>query len=114
MGVFEVWCRGKLLGETDLEMHDDGMNVSSGRFRPQPGYFGVRSVFKMYSDALDLRGDAQRRAMLDYYRKRDDLELTVRERGGAEVPSSAIHIVDVDDSVDELQIEVYPPVAPSR
>jgi hypothetical protein len=109
MRIFEIWSRGKLLGETDLEMHDS--EIRMGTFRPRPDYLGVRPVFKMYSDALDLRGDAQRRATLEYYRKRDELELIVRERGGAELPSRAVHIVDTDDGVGEIQIEVYPPDA---
>jgi len=59
---------------------------------------------------MEMNGAAQQSALADYYRMRDELELTVKERGGGpEVPSGAIHIVDLDDSPDEIQVEVYPP-----
>jgi hypothetical protein len=109
MKMFEIWSHGKLLGECDLEMHDSGMNVRSGRFHPRQDYFGVRPVFKAYSAAMDLHGPAQQSALADYYKRRDELALTVRERGGAEIPAGAVHIVDFDDSLEEMQIEVYPP-----
>ena len=109
MRTYEIWSRGKILGETELEMHDVGMNLRSGRFCPRPDYFGVRSVFKAYSVAMDMDRVAQPTALADYYRMRDELQLTIREVGGAEVPSSAVHIVDLDDSSDEIQVEVYPP-----
>src|SRR6185503_12069711 len=108
MSTFEIWSRGQLLGETDLENHDEGMNVRSGRFRPHEQYFRVRSVFRLFSAALDLRGAAQQSAVAEYYRMRDELELTVRERGGAEVLLGTVHIVDLDDDM-EIEIEVSPP-----
>ena len=111
MRAFEVRSGGQLLGETDLEMRDSGMNVRIGRFHPLSGYLQVRSVFKAYSDAMDLVGSAQRQALEDYYRKRDELRLTIHDRNGQELLASVIHIIDLDDSLEEIQIEVYPPCA---
>jgi hypothetical protein len=110
MNMFEIWSHGRILGETELEVHDTGMNVRSGRFRPRQDYFGVRSVFKAYSAAVDMNGDAQQRALLQYYQMRDELELELRDGGGARIPSGTIHIADFEDSVEEMEIEVYPPV----
>jgi hypothetical protein len=111
MSTFKIRSRGQLIGETDLEMHDSGMNVRMGGFHPSPGYLQVRSVFKAYSDAMDLVGVSQQKALGDYYRRRDELALTIQDPNGQEVPASSIHIVDLDDSMEDIQIELYPPHA---
>jgi hypothetical protein len=111
MRRFEIWSVGHCIGETDLEFHDDGMNVYSGRFYPSPEYQNVRSVFKALSAAMDFAGEKGRAAYHEYARMRGDLNLTVRDREGGELPSGAIDIMDFEDALDELNIEVGPPPA---
>jgi hypothetical protein len=110
MSRFEIWSGTTLIGDSDLESHDDGMNVRVGCFRPRPGYSGVRSVFKLYSAAVDLTGEAAKSALAHYFEMRDQLGLTVREPGGAELPAGSVHINDLAEAMDELEIEVYPPM----
>lgn len=107
--MFEIWSHGKLLGETELEVHDEGMNVRRGRFYPRQDYFTVRAVFQAYAAALDLKGAAQHNAMADYYKQRDALDLTIQDRGRVAMLAGAIHINDLVDPPDELEVEIYPP-----
>jgi hypothetical protein len=100
-----VWG-DELIGDTDLEMHDPGMNVYSGRFYPTASYQHVRSVFKLFSEALDLIGAKREAAVAEYYRKRDALGLTIRAQNGRRLAANAIHIMDFEDTMDDLQVEI--------
>lgn len=109
MKKFEIRSGQQTLGETDLELHDAAMNLRSGMFRPQQPYFTVRSIFKSYANALLLKEGERDAALRLYYEMRDRLDLTIWERGGDQLRAGAIHIADVDDTVDSLYVEVYPP-----
>jgi hypothetical protein len=111
MRRFEIISLGRCIGETDLEFHDDGMNVFSGQFYPSATYHQVRSVFKALSASMDLAGLERKAAFAEYARMRNELQLTVRNREGEELPAGAIDINDLDESLEDLQIEVYPPSA---
>lgn len=106
MKSFQIWRGDQLIGESDLEMRDSGMNVYSGRFYAQPAYHQVRSIFKIFSDALDHAGDVHNTMAHEYYRQRDELGLSISRRDGSRLSAEWIHIVDVTDDLDELQIDV--------
>jgi hypothetical protein len=106
MKRYQIVKGDEVIGETDLEMHDPGMNVYSGRFYPSRGYDNVRSIFKLFSTALDLVGVEREGMAAKYYRKRDALGLILRTRNGRYLATSTIHIVDFDETMDELQVEV--------
>jgi hypothetical protein len=107
MSTFRILSDNLLIGQTDLEYCDQGMNVYSGYFRAAPDYARVRSVFKLFSAALDLDAQAQGAALEQYYRQRDDLLLTVRDQDDVLVPTSWIHILDLEEDMNDLRIEVW-------
>jgi hypothetical protein len=105
MKRFQVWSGGQMVAETDLEMHDPGMNVYSGRLYATASYQHVRPVFKAFAAALGRIGAEQNAALEEYFRRRDDVELTIHD-GEQQLDADWIHIIDLEDSLDDLQIEV--------
>jgi hypothetical protein len=116
MKKFQIYSHGQLIGESDLEFHDPGMNIYSGYLCVTPGHSNVRIVFKSFSHASSLTGDEQEIQLARYYRARDDLKLTVKSRESRTVLANWIHVVDIDDGLDEVQVEISlnePVVEPS-
>ena len=107
--MYKIWTDNVCLGESDLEMFDESMNVRSGRFSPLQPYWQVRSVFRLFSQALEMQGASRTQALEKYYSARDRLGLSLRDNVGSPVSVGEIHIIDVNESDDDLRIEVYPP-----
>jgi hypothetical protein len=105
MKRFQILSRDEVIGESDLEMHDPGMNVYSGRFFASQAYDQVRHVFKAFSDAQDLLGIEKEKALNDYFQRRDHLRLGIRNRNGRRWEASWINVIDFDESLDDLQVE---------
>ena len=106
MKRFQVLSGDEAIGETDLEMHDPGMNVYSGLFYALPGYRRVRRVFRAFADAQDLAGAEKEKALGDYFQMRDQLRLTIRSKSGRSWGANWINVIDFDDTLDDLQVEV--------
>jgi hypothetical protein len=106
MKRFQLLSGDEVIGETDLEMHDQGMNVYSGRFFALPGYYRVRPVFKAFADAQDLVGAEKEVALDDYFRRRNQLQLAIRSENGRLWGANWINVIDFDESLDDLQVEV--------
>jgi hypothetical protein len=98
------------IGYAILEHADPAMGVASGRFFPSGNYLRVRSVLKIFAEAQDLRGQAAKDKLRDYYTERDRLGLRLRDDNARVVPTSWIHIIDFGESntptaEDEIMLE---------
>ena len=92
-------------------MVDPGTRIYSGHFQVSANYESVRAIFKLFAFALDQTGDEQKKMLDEYYRERDGLGLVMEDDKGArdnrKLDANWIHIVDLGESLDELQIEVF-------
>jgi len=103
---FQILSGQEIIGETELEILDPGMNVYSGPFLATLAYTRIRLIFKLFSDALDRTDEAARVQLEEYYRKRDKLELTIRGQDGRQLCANWIHIVDLQEDLEDLVVEV--------
>lgn len=109
MSLYRIVHAGVAIGTTRLEERDDGMGTASGQFMPGPGYEKVSEVFQLFARAIGGRGADQQAMLADYYRRRDELALSVVSEHGDELPVSTIHIEDYSDELgaEGLHIEVH-------
>lgn len=111
-GTHTVYRGEEPIGTAELAWLDEGMGVRGGRFYSAPGYETVRAVFRAFAAA-----DGDRDQLARYYRERDALGLEVRGPDGRRL-TACVHILDFTEQVPglgaaELEIELYPPNAPT-
>jgi hypothetical protein len=108
---YKIVCNGKVIGESDLEDYDDGMNVRSGKFYPTKEYEMVRPIFLLFSSAQSKtpHDKFDEEKVKRYYESSGKLNLTVI--GDADLKFiGQIHIEDFSLEAGEegYYVTVYP------
>jgi hypothetical protein len=104
-----VRLHGIAIGYSDLEDVEPALGRARGRFRPGVGYDLVEPVFRLFTEAVPVRGaDVTDEEKLDrYHRSRDALGLSLEDDAGRAIRTSAIHISDYSDRRDgSIELEV--------
>jgi hypothetical protein len=91
-----VTLHGVIVGHSDLEEADVSLGRAWGRFRPGLGYELVQPVFRLFSEAVPMRGGEPRdkEKLVRYLAARDKLGLSLVDAEGNAISTSAIHIAD--------------------
>jgi hypothetical protein len=91
-----VKLHGIVVGHSDLEKRDASLGRAWGRFRPGLGYELVQPIFRLFSEAVPMRGGEPRDEdkLERYYAARDKLGLELVDESGRSIPTSVIHIAD--------------------
>lgn len=108
-GRHTVLLKGVAVGYSDLEDIEPALGRARGEFRPGVGYDLVQPVFRLYAEAVPVRGgDVEDKAKLERYtRSRDALGLTLEDDSGRVIRTSAIHVNDYSDQRGgALELEV--------
>jgi hypothetical protein len=108
-GRHTVFLKNVAVGYSDLETIEPALGRARGAFRPGVGYDLVQPIFRLYSEAVPVRGgDVEDKAKLERYtRSRDALGLTLEDDSGRVVKTSAIHVSDYSDQRGgSLELEV--------
>jgi len=85
-----------MIGSSGLEYGDLSMGMVHGEFVPSSEYDDVKSIFLLFTDE---KHD-------EYYKKRDDLNLTLQDESGKNIPTEWIHIEDYLSENDEIRVEI--------
>ena len=95
-GRHTVFLKNVAVGYSDLETIEPALGRARGQFRPGVGYDLVEPVFRLYAEAVPVRGgDVEDKAKLERYQKsRDALGLTLEDDSGRVIRTSAIHVSD--------------------
>lgn len=111
MRKYRIFSGELLIGESELEHHDEGMNVYTGKFHPAGGYASVKHVFQLFGRATADSDREDDQLLKEYFQARDKLDLRVLDDKNVVLPSGAIQIYDYsfDPEIGEdYQIEVLP------
>ena len=105
-----VKLHGVIVGHSELEQRDPGTRRAWGRFRPGLGYELVQPVFRLFTEAVPMRGGEPRDEdkLARYHAARDKLGLELVDASGRRIGTSAIHISDYthQQGSDALELEV--------
>ncbi len=103
-----VKLHGIIIGHSDLEQVDESVGRAWGRFRPGFGYDLVQPVFRLFTEAVPMRGGEPRDAdtLARYHAARDKLGLSLVDAEGNEIRTSAIHIADYTTESDRKALEL--------
>ena len=105
-----VKLHGVIVGHSELEQRDAGTRRAWGRFRPGLGYELVQPVFRLFTEAVPMRGGEPRDEdkLARYHAARDKLGLELVDASGRTIGTSAIHISDYTHKQgnDALELEV--------
>ena len=108
-GRHTVFLKNVAVGYSDLENVEPALGRARGQFRPGVGYDLVQPVFRLYAEAVPVRGgEVADKAKLERYQKsRDALGLTLEDDTGRVIKTSAIHVSDYSDQRGgALELEV--------
>ena len=97
-----------IVGYSDLEETDVVLGRAWGRFRPGLGYELVQPVFRLFTEAVPMRGGEPRDKdkLGRYHVARDKLGLSLVDPEGREIQTSAIHISDYTTEWDKQALEL--------
>ena len=105
-----VKMHGLVVGHSDLEQRDVTTGRAWGRFRPGLAYELVQPVFRLFMEAVPMRGGEPRdeEKLARYHAARDKLGLELVDATGRTVGTSAIHIADYTEKQgnDPIELEV--------
>ena len=103
-----VTLHGTIVGYSDLEETDVALRRAWGRFRPGLGYELVQPVFRLFTEAVPMRGGEPRdtEKLERYHAARDKLGLSLVDADGNEIRTSAIHIADYTTERDTKALEL--------
>ena len=105
-----VKLHGVIVGHSELEQRDAMTRRAWGRFRPGLGYELVQPVFRLFTEAVPMRGGEPRDQdkLARYHAARDKLGLELVDASGRTIGTSAIHIADytAQQGKDALELEV--------
>jgi hypothetical protein len=103
-----VKLRDVVIGYSDLEETDVSVGRAWGRFRPGFGYELVQPVFRLFTEAVPMRGGEPRdeEKLARYHAARDKLGLLLVDAEGNQIRTSAIHIADYSTERDKTAIEL--------
>ena len=101
---------GIIIGHSDLEEVDALDRRVWGQFRPGLGYELVQPIFRLFTEAVPMRGGEPRdeEKLARYHAARDKLGLELVDATGRTIETSAIHIADYSAvrGQDELELDV--------
>ena len=91
-----VKLQNVIIGHSDLEHTDTSLGRAWGVFRPGLGWELVQPIFRLFVDAVPMRGgEPLDKEKLDrYHAGRDRLGLQLTDGDGQVIPANAIHIAD--------------------
>ncbi len=103
-----VKLRDVIIGHSDLEKTDASVGRAWGQFRPGFGYDLVQPVFRLFTEAVPMRGGEplDEEKLARYHAARDKLGLSLVDAEGKEIPTSAIHIADYSTERDTKALEL--------
>lgn len=103
---YQVYAGAQYIGQTNLEMKDEGMSVYMGLFVPLPAYDVFRPLFQSYLDC-DTKGIAKDPQLDAFFQKLESLCLSIQKEDGMKIPTSWIQIFDYSAHIpgdNELEI----------
>lgn len=94
-----VKMAGVIIGHSELEEAEPSLGRAWGAFRPGFGYDLVQPVFRLFTEAVPMRGGEPRdtEKLARYHAARDQLGLSLVDAGGNVIATSTIHIADYAD-----------------
>lgn len=100
MGRHTVTLHGVVVGHSDLEGRDPTLRRAWGRFRPGVGYELVQPIFRLFTEAVPLRGGEpmDEEKLARYHAARDALGLELVDDRGTPLATTSIHIADYADA----------------
>lgn len=103
-----VKLHGVIVGYSDLEETDIVLGRAWGQLRPGLGYELVQPVFRLFTEAVPMRGGEPRdkEKLARYHAARDKLGLSLVDAEGKQIQTSAIHIADYTTEGDRHALEL--------
>jgi hypothetical protein len=100
--------QGLILGHSELEQRDVSARRAWGKFRPGVGYELVQPVFRLFTEAVPMRGGEPRdeEKLARYHAARDKLGLELVDDAGRKIGTAAIHIADYTEKQGNAAIEL--------
>jgi len=102
--------QGLIVGHSELEQRDVATRRAWGRFRPGLAYELVQPVFRLFTEAVPMRGGEPRDEdkLARYHAARDKLALELVDATGRTIETAAIHIADYTEKQgsDALELDV--------
>ncbi len=94
-----VKLRGVIIGHSELEEADPSLGRAWGEFSPGFGYDLVQPIFRLFREAVPMRGGEPRdqEKLARYHAARDKLGLSLTDGAGNAITTSVIHIADYSD-----------------
>jgi hypothetical protein len=103
-----VKMHGVIVGHSDLEQRDASVGRAWGRFRPGLGYELVQPIFRLFTEAVPMRGGEPRdeEKLARYHAARDKLGLELVDAEGRRIDTATIHIADYTEKQGRDAIEL--------
>ncbi|NUO40243.1 MAG: hypothetical protein HOQ17_11200 [Gemmatimonadaceae bacterium] len=105
-----VKMQGLIVGHSELEQRDAAARRAWGRFRPGMAYELVQPIFRLFTEAVPMRGGEPRdeEKLARYHSARDKLGLELVDADGRRIDTAAIHIADYTERQgrEALELEV--------
>ena len=103
-----VKMHGLIVGHSELEQRDPSGRRAWGQFRPGLAYELVQPVFRLFTEAVPMRGGEPRDEdkLARYHAARDKLGLELVDATGRMIGTSAIHISDYTERQGKSAIEL--------
>jgi hypothetical protein len=100
--------QGLIVGHSELEQRDASVRRAWGRFRPGLAYELVQPIFRLFTEAVPMRGGEPRDAekLARYHAARDKLGLELVDAEGRKIDTAAIHIADYTEKQGRDAIEL--------
>jgi hypothetical protein len=97
-----VKLHGVIVGYSELEHTERDLGRAWGKFRPGLGYELIQPIFKLFTEAVPMRGgEPMDEPKLErFLAARDRLGLEIFTDDGILIPASVIHIADYPDSLE--------------
>lgn len=103
-----VKMQGLIVGHSDLEQRDASARRAWGQFRPGLAYELVQPIFRLFTEAVPMRGGEprDRDKLARYHAARDKLGLELVDAEGRTIDTAAIHIADYTEQQGRTAIEL--------
>ena len=103
-----VKMQGLIVGHSELEERDASTRRAWGRFRPGLAYDLVQPIFRLFTEAVPMRGGEPRdeEKLARYHAARDKLGLALVDAEGRTIDTTMIHIADYTEHQGRDAIEL--------
>lgn len=99
-----------IVGHSELEQRDASSRRAWGKFRPGLAYELVQPVFRLFTEAVPMRGGEPRdeEKLARYHAARDKLGLELVDGAGRKIDTAVIHIADYTQKQggDAIELDV--------